>query len=101
MNRRQEIKNQTSTSVLLSQFDYTYDPEGQITTWTKSNPSLSANQRFDLGYDNADQLLTAPLKDASTNALITNTPTPTPTTQPQTAARSWLLRPRQSQRPIM
>jgi RHS repeat-associated protein len=27
-------------------------------------------QRFDLGYDNADQLLTAPLKNASTNALI-------------------------------
>jgi RHS repeat-associated protein len=69
--RLQEIKNQTSTSVLLSQFDYTYDPEGQITTWTKNNPSLTGPQRFDLGYDNADQLLTAPLKDASTNALIT------------------------------
>ena len=27
-------------------------------------------QRFDLGYDNADQLTTAPLKNASTNALI-------------------------------
>src|SRR5437588_8199054 len=29
-----------------------------------------APQRFDLGYDNADQLTTAPLKNASTNALI-------------------------------
>src|SRR5207245_1922287 len=68
--RLQEIKNQTSTSTLLSQFDYTYDSEGQITTWTKNNPSLTSAQRNDLGYDNADQLLTAPLKDASTNALI-------------------------------
>jgi RHS repeat-associated protein len=30
-----------------------------------------ASQRFDLTYDNADQLLRAPLKNASTNALIT------------------------------
>src|SRR5437588_4603350 len=29
-----------------------------------------APQRFDLGYDNADQLTTAPVKNASTNALI-------------------------------
>ena len=31
---------------------------------------MATPQRHDLGYDNADQLLTAPLKDASTNALI-------------------------------
>ena len=69
--RLQEIKNQTSANVLISQFDYTYDTEGQILTWTKNYPGLNpAPQRFDLGYDNADQLLTAPLKNASTNALI-------------------------------
>ena len=69
--RLQEIKNQTSSNALISQFDYSYDPEGQILTWTKNYPGLSpAPQRFDLGYDNADQLLTAPLKNASTNALI-------------------------------
>jgi RHS repeat-associated protein len=68
--RLQEIRNQTSTNGLISQFDYTYDPEGQITNWTKNDSGLSAPQRFDLGYDNADQLLTAPLKNASTNALI-------------------------------
>src|SRR5207302_1948832 len=49
----------------------TYDAEGQILTWTKNYPGLSpAPQRFDLGYDNADQLITAPLKNASTSALI-------------------------------
>jgi len=69
--RLQEIKNQTSSNALISQFDYTYDTEGRILTWTKNYPGLSpAPQRFDLGYDNADQLLAAPLKNASTNALI-------------------------------
>jgi RHS repeat-associated protein len=69
--RLQEIKNQTNTNALISQFDYTYDTEGQILTWTKNYPGLSpAPQRLDLGYDNADQLIAAPLKNASTNALI-------------------------------
>src|SRR6266498_2652979 len=69
--RLQQVRNQTNSNVLISQFDYTYDTEGQILTWTKNYPGLSpAPQRFDLGYDNADQLLSAPLKNASTNALI-------------------------------
>jgi RHS repeat-associated protein len=68
--RLQQIKNQTSTSVLLSQFDYSYDTEGQLKTWTKNYPGLTAPQRFDLGYDYADQLLTAPLKKTTNNALI-------------------------------
>ena len=71
--RLQQIKNLNNGSglnPLISQFDYTYDAEGEITTWKKSNPSLSTAQRFDLGYDNAEQLLTAPLKNATTNALI-------------------------------
>ncbi len=68
--RLQQIKNQTSASVLLSQFDYTYDTEGQLLTWTKNYPGLPTPQRHDLGYDNADQLLTAPLKKATNNALI-------------------------------
>jgi RHS repeat-associated protein len=68
--RLQQIKNLNSTSGLISQFDYTYDLEGQILTWTKNYAGLSAPQRFDLGYDNADQLTTAPLKNANTNALI-------------------------------
>jgi RHS repeat-associated protein len=72
--RLQQIKNLNNNSnankQLISQFDYTYDTEGQITTWKKNYAGLAAPQRFDLGYDNADQLLTAPLKNASTNALI-------------------------------
>ncbi len=68
--RLQQIKNQTSASVLLSQFDYTYDTEGQLLTWTKNYPGLPTPQRYDLGYDNADQLLTAPLKKTTNNALV-------------------------------
>jgi YD repeat-containing protein len=55
---------------LISQFDYTYDAEGEIATWTKNYAGRAAPQRFDLGYDNADQITTAPLKNATTNALI-------------------------------
>jgi RHS repeat-associated protein len=59
--------------MLLSQFDYTYDYEDQITTWTKNYPGLNpAPQRYDLTYDNADQLTRAPLKNANNNSVITN-----------------------------
>ena len=72
MHVLEQIKNLNSSknNNLISQQDSTYDVEGEITTWTKNYAGLAAPQRFDLGYDNADQLLTAPLKNASTNALI-------------------------------
>jgi RHS repeat-associated protein len=70
--RLQQIKNLNSSknNNLISQQDYTYDAEGEVKTWTKNYAGLAAPQRFDLGYDNADQLTAAPLKNASTNALI-------------------------------
>ena len=72
--RLQQIKNLNNNNdankQLISQFDYTYDVEGEIATWTKNYAGLAAPQRFDLAYDNADQLTTAPLKNASTNTLI-------------------------------
>ena len=52
------------------ELDQSYDADGEILTWTKNYSGLAAPQRFDLGYDNANQLTTAPLKNASTNALI-------------------------------
>src|SRR5207248_2456474 len=69
--RLQEIKSLTSRKKLISQFDYTYDVEGQIGSWTQDNSALSRSQRYDFGYDNADQLLAAPLRDTSRkNTLI-------------------------------
>ena len=69
--RLQEIKYLSSRNALISQFDYTYDPEGQVLTWTKNYSGLNpAPQKLDLSYDYADQLLAAPVKNATTNALI-------------------------------
>jgi RHS repeat-associated protein len=72
--RLQQIKNLNNNTNanknFISEQDYTYDAEGQVKTWTKNYSGIAAVQRLDLGYDNADQLTTAPLKNASTNALI-------------------------------
>jgi RHS repeat-associated protein len=72
--RLQQIKNLNNNTNanknFISEQDYTYDAEGQIKTWTKNYSGIAAVQRLDLGYDNADQLTTAPVKNNSTNALI-------------------------------
>jgi RHS repeat-associated protein len=72
--RLQQIKNLNNNTNanknFISEQDYTYDAEGQVKTWTKNYSGIAAVQRLDLGYDNADQLLTAPVKNNSTNALI-------------------------------
>jgi RHS repeat-associated protein len=59
--RLQEIKNLSGASV-LSQFDYTYDAEGEILSWARQT---SAANSYALGYDLAGQLLTANLTGAS------------------------------------
>jgi RHS repeat-associated protein len=69
--RLEQIKYLTPKNILISEFDYSYDSDGQILTWTKNYSGLNpAPQRFDLSYDSADQLIGARLKNASTNALI-------------------------------
>lgn len=55
----QGCPSRNANKQLISQFDYTYDVEGEITTWAKNYAGLPAPQRFDLGYDNAGQLTTA------------------------------------------
>lgn len=72
--RLQQIKNLNSDKhakkQLVSKFDYTYDAEGQVTSWTRNLPDLPVILRSDFGYDNADQLISAALKNASTNAAL-------------------------------
>jgi RHS repeat-associated protein len=72
--RLQQIKNLNNNTNanknFISEQDYTYDAGGQVKTWIKNYSGIAAVQRLDLGYDNADQLLTAPVKNNSTNALI-------------------------------
>lgn len=56
--RLQQIQNLTPSGQNLSTFAYTYDADGQITTWSRqadaANPTV-----FSLGYDSGDQLLSA------------------------------------------
>jgi RHS repeat-associated protein len=57
--RLQQIKHQqTAGGTALSQFDYTYDAVGNIKTWTQQRGTDPAKV-YTLGYDAADQLLTA------------------------------------------
>jgi RHS repeat-associated protein len=60
--RLKQIKNLGSGGTVLSQFDYTYDPEGQILTWGQQT---SAANSFALGYDLAGQLTAANLTGAA------------------------------------
>ena len=53
----QRISNVTSTGALLSEFDYGYDPSGQITQWPQIQNN--ASQFYNLSYDQAGQLTTA------------------------------------------
>jgi RHS repeat-associated protein len=63
-DRLQQIQNLSPSGQNLSSFGYTFDADGQITTWSRqadaANPTV-----FSLGYDRGNQLLTAIL---STNS---------------------------------
>jgi YD repeat-containing protein len=67
--RLKQIENLSSTSAVLSKFNYTYNAVGNITQW-KQQVGASAADRYDLGYDAADQLTAAVLKTDSTNAIL-------------------------------
>ena len=71
--RLQEISNLTPTSAVLSKFDYTYNPAGDILTWTQqADPITLTNtpKMYTFGYDNADRLLSATLQDTGTSAIL-------------------------------
>lgn len=68
--RLQQIQNlKTAGGLNLSTFAYTYDTAGIISTWTQqagTNPS----QTYTFGYDLADQLRTALLRNTTTGASL-------------------------------
>jgi RHS repeat-associated protein len=66
-----EIKNlgPTPTSAVVSKFNYSYDAVGNILNWTQQNGTSPA-QYYDLGYDRADELLSANLRDVATGNLV-------------------------------
>jgi RHS repeat-associated protein len=57
-DRLQQIQNLLPNGANLSSFAYTYDADGQITTWTRQTDANSPTV-FSLGYDTGDQLLSA------------------------------------------
>ena len=69
--RLQQIKNLDPSSSVISQFDYSYNPVGNILTWTQANSGVTNPRRYDLGYDGADQLRGANLTDTGNQSVIT------------------------------
>ncbi len=68
-NRLAEIKNLGPAAAALSKFNSTYDAVGNIRTWTQQ-VGMGGSQYYDLGYNRADELMTAPLRDAATGAMV-------------------------------
>jgi len=70
--RLKQVKNLGigTTPPVISQFDYTYNADGEIATWTQNYQGAANAQRLEPRYDAADQLMGALLKNASTNAVL-------------------------------
>jgi RHS repeat-associated protein len=70
--RLREIKHQQMTGgTVLSQFDYTYDPVGNVSTW-QQQLGASGAKVYTLGYDAANQLTSAMQRDLSTQQILKN-----------------------------
>jgi len=67
--RLSEIKNLNSSSAVISKFDYGYDAQGQITSWTQQTDTNDP-QNWALLYDNEGKLLNANVTDTVTNAVL-------------------------------
>jgi RHS repeat-associated protein len=58
---------------VISQFDYTWNAQQDIATWTRKLGSTADREtRFDLGHDAAHQLISATLKQVSNSAVISD-----------------------------
>ncbi|WOO42197.1 DUF6973 domain-containing protein [Rubellicoccus peritrichatus] len=69
--RLQQIKNIDKLGGMLSQFDYSYDPAGNIIDWRRQlggNPATNTNY----GYDKAYQLLSAVEKAVSNGTVVSS-----------------------------
>ena len=71
-NRIQEIKNLDPASQVISKFNYTSSPAGDILTWTQSNSGQTSGNavKYGFDYDAADQLNGATVTNASTGAQL-------------------------------
>jgi hypothetical protein len=67
-HRLKEIHHQTSTGSTVSKFGYTYDPFGQINTWTQQ-ADAQPPKTYTFSYDAVGQLLDAKLTGANGDLL--------------------------------
>jgi RHS repeat-associated protein len=67
--RLKQIWHKNGSSATISKFDYTYDAEGQIKTWTQQADNTTPNV-YSFEYDALDQLLSATLKNGQTQAIV-------------------------------
>jgi RHS repeat-associated protein len=63
--RLQELDYTNSSSAVISKFDYTYNPVGEITSWQRQ-ADANTPTIFSLSYDGADQLSEALLTQSGT-----------------------------------
>ncbi len=68
--RLQQIKHIDASTAVISQFDYTYNAEGSIQTWTQNHSGLTNPRQYTFGYDGLDQLTAATLKNTVTSATL-------------------------------
>lgn len=70
--RLKQIKNigVGAGAAVLSQFDYTYNAVGEITTWTQNYEGAASAQRYEPRYDATSQLVGLNIKNAVTGALV-------------------------------
>jgi len=55
-DRLEQIQNLDPSSNVISQFNYGYDAEGEITDWVQQHSALSGSNSYALNYDGASQL---------------------------------------------
>jgi YD repeat-containing protein len=67
--RLNQIRN-LSGSTLVSQFDYSYSPRGQITRWQQQNSGFSQITALSLQYDPMGQLVGASNQDTASSAQL-------------------------------
>lgn len=67
--RLQTIWNKNPTGGTSSKFDYTYELDGQLATWTQT-ADTNTIVVYSLEYDMGDQLLSATVRDGSTSAVL-------------------------------
>lgn len=67
--RLEQIREVTQSGAEVYKLNYTYDYEGLVKTWTQQIGTQTPSF-YDIGYDYADQLKTAPIKDTNTQALL-------------------------------